>query len=155
MPSRNTISFAYLFLIGLAFNWGALLGWSAVAGSVDWSVAGPLYAGGIAWCVLYDTIYAHQVRASSGGIPQEHAALLIIPRVCGIIGQERRHPRQRQIHRSSVRRPLAYGPHRSRRIFRLPFNLRGIRLGRWTALLPHLVPGRRIPPHMAAPHSQL
>jgi hypothetical protein len=113
-----------------------------VAGSVDWSVAGPLYAGGIAWCVLYDTIYAHQVRASSGGIPQEHAALLIIPRVCGIIGQERRHPRQRQIHRSSVRRPL-------------PFNLRGIRLGRWTALLPHLVPGRRIPPHMAAPHSQL
>lgn len=46
---------------GLAFNWGALLGWSAVAGSVDWSVAAPLYAGGIAWCVLYDTIYAHQV----------------------------------------------------------------------------------------------
>ncbi|KAJ9122111.1 hypothetical protein QFC24_004338 [Naganishia onofrii] len=48
------------FVLGLAFNWGALLGWSAVAGSVDWSVAAPLYAGGIAWCVLYDTIYAHQ-----------------------------------------------------------------------------------------------
>ncbi|KAJ9105413.1 hypothetical protein QFC21_001784 [Naganishia friedmannii] len=46
--------------VGLAFNWGALLGWSAVAGSVDWSIAAPLYAGGIAWCVLYDTIYAHQ-----------------------------------------------------------------------------------------------
>lgn len=49
---------------GLAFNWGALLGWSAVAGAVDWSVALPLYAGGIAWTVMYDTIYAHQVRSA-------------------------------------------------------------------------------------------
>lgn len=46
---------------GLAFNWGALLGWSAVAGSVDWSVCLPLYAGGICWTLVYDSIYAHQV----------------------------------------------------------------------------------------------
>lgn len=52
---------AHHALPGLAFNWGALLGWSAVAGAVDWSVALPLYAGGIAWTVMYDTIYAHQV----------------------------------------------------------------------------------------------
>jgi 4-hydroxybenzoate polyprenyltransferase len=50
---------------GLAFNWGAMLGWSAVAGAVDWSVALPLYAGGIAWTVMYDTIYAHQVSRFS------------------------------------------------------------------------------------------
>ena len=49
-------------IVGLAFNWGALLGWSAVAGSVDWAAALPLYAGGICWTLVYDTIYAHQVR---------------------------------------------------------------------------------------------
>jgi len=46
---------------GLAFNWGALLGWSAVSGTVDWSVCLPLYAGGICWTLVYDTVYAHQV----------------------------------------------------------------------------------------------
>src|ERR1700722_14645138 len=48
-------------MAGIAFNWGALLGWSAVAGSVDWSVCLPLYAGGICWTLVYDSIYAHQV----------------------------------------------------------------------------------------------
>ncbi|KAF8915893.1 4-hydroxybenzoate polyprenyl transferase [Mucidula mucida] len=33
-------------VLGLAFNWGALLGWSAVAGVTDWSICLPLYAGG-------------------------------------------------------------------------------------------------------------
>jgi len=46
---------------GLAFNWGALLGWSAVAGAVNWSVCLPLYAGGVCWTLVYDSIYAHQV----------------------------------------------------------------------------------------------
>jgi 4-hydroxybenzoate polyprenyltransferase len=49
-------------LRGLAFNWGALLGWSAVSGAVDWVICLPLYAGGVAWTLVYDTIYAHQVR---------------------------------------------------------------------------------------------
>ncbi len=47
---------------GLAFNWGALLGWSAVAGTTNWSVCLPLYAGGVCWTLVYDTIYAHQVH---------------------------------------------------------------------------------------------
>lgn len=50
---------------GLAFNWGALLGWSAVAGAVNWSVCLPLYAGGVCWTLVYDSIYAHQVRDKS------------------------------------------------------------------------------------------
>jgi 4-hydroxybenzoate polyprenyltransferase len=48
--------------VGLAFNWGALLGWSAVAGEVNWQVCIPLYAGGVCWTLVYDSIYAHQVR---------------------------------------------------------------------------------------------
>ncbi len=47
-----------LFL-GIAFNWGALLGWAAHAGSLSWPAVA-LYAGGIAWTLFYDTIYAHQ-----------------------------------------------------------------------------------------------
>jgi len=45
--------------LGLTFNWGVLLGYAAVAGTL----AGPaffLYAGCICWTLGYDTIYAHQ-----------------------------------------------------------------------------------------------
>lgn len=49
------------FVLGLAFNWGALLGSSAVLGICDWTVAVPLYLGSICWTIVYDTIYAHQV----------------------------------------------------------------------------------------------
>ena len=45
--------------LGLAFNWGALLAWTAAEGSLGWPAVF-LYAGGIAWTLFYDTIYAHQ-----------------------------------------------------------------------------------------------
>ncbi len=48
-------------MLGLAFNWGALLGWAAVAADLPWP-AFVLYAGGIFWTLGYDTIYAHQDR---------------------------------------------------------------------------------------------
>jgi len=47
--------------LGLAFNWGALLGWAAHAGGLAWPAV-LLYAAGIAWTLFYDTIYAHQDR---------------------------------------------------------------------------------------------
>ncbi len=47
--------------LGLAFNWGALLGWAAHAGSLSLAPV-LLYASGIAWTLFYDTIYAHQDR---------------------------------------------------------------------------------------------
>lgn len=47
-----------LFL-GFAFSWGALMGWAAAFGRLDWAPI-LLYAGGIAWTIGYDTIYAHQ-----------------------------------------------------------------------------------------------
>ncbi|XP_064604542.1 4-hydroxybenzoate polyprenyltransferase, mitochondrial-like isoform X2 [Liolophura sinensis] len=46
--------------LGLTFNYGAILGWSAVQGSCDWPIVIPLYTSGFAWTLLYDTIYAHQ-----------------------------------------------------------------------------------------------
>ena len=45
--------------LGLAFNWGALLAWTAHSGSLGWPAV-TLYAAGIAWTLFYDTIYAHQ-----------------------------------------------------------------------------------------------
>src|SRR4029078_10855371 len=45
--------------LGLAFNWGALVGWSAINDSLAPSAL-LLYLGGISWTPAYDTIYAHQ-----------------------------------------------------------------------------------------------
>jgi 4-hydroxybenzoate polyprenyltransferase len=45
--------------LGLAFNWGALVGYSALAGNLA-PEALALYAAGVFWTLGYDTIYAHQ-----------------------------------------------------------------------------------------------
>ncbi|MFY0658897.1 MAG: 4-hydroxybenzoate octaprenyltransferase [Shimia sp.] len=45
--------------LGLAFNWGALLAWTAHTGSLAWPAV-LLYVAGISWTLFYDTIYAHQ-----------------------------------------------------------------------------------------------
>ncbi|WVZ05465.1 hypothetical protein V8G54_018811 [Vigna mungo] len=37
-----------------------ILGWAAVKGSLDPSIVLPLYASGVFWTLVYDTIYAHQ-----------------------------------------------------------------------------------------------
>ena len=58
-PLMKRITYWPQFVLGLAFNWGALLGWAAVTGTLTWAPA-LLYAGGIAWTLGYDTIYAHQ-----------------------------------------------------------------------------------------------
>ena len=47
------------FVLGLAFSWGALMGWAAEFGDVD-EPAIVLYIGCILWTIGYDTIYAHQ-----------------------------------------------------------------------------------------------
>src|SRR5204863_4416091 len=46
-------------VLGLAFNWGALVGFAAVTGALSWATVA-LYAGGVAWTMVYDTIYAMQ-----------------------------------------------------------------------------------------------
>ncbi|MBL8573605.1 MAG: 4-hydroxybenzoate octaprenyltransferase [Hyphomicrobiaceae bacterium] len=46
-------------VLGLAFSWGALIGWAAVFGRLDWAPV-LVYAANIVWTVGYDTIYAHQ-----------------------------------------------------------------------------------------------
>ena len=60
-PFAKRVTFWPQFVLGLAFSWGALMGWAAVMGRLDLP-AFVLYAGSILWVIGYDTIYAHQDR---------------------------------------------------------------------------------------------
>ncbi|KAF8211259.1 4-hydroxybenzoate polyprenyl transferase [Mycena galopus ATCC 62051] len=73
-------------VLGIAFNWGALLGWSAVAGTVDWNVCLPLYASGVTWTLVYDSIYAHQDKKDDVGVGIRSTALLFGNRTRPILG---------------------------------------------------------------------
>ena len=60
-PLSKRVTYWPQFVLGLAFNWGALLGWAAVREEISLAPV-LLYAGGIFWTLGYDTIYAHQDR---------------------------------------------------------------------------------------------
>lgn len=47
------------FVLGMAFSWGAFLGWAAIYGQLN-SPVFFLYGAGISWTLFYDTIYAYQ-----------------------------------------------------------------------------------------------
>lgn len=61
-------------VLGLTFNWGALVGWSAVTGGLDLPAL-LLYAAGFFWTLGYDTIYAHQDKADDAVIGVRSTAL--------------------------------------------------------------------------------
>jgi 4-hydroxybenzoate polyprenyltransferase len=58
-PFMKRVTWWPQVVLGLAFSWGALMGFAAEFARID-LVALVLYAGSIAWVIGYDTIYAHQ-----------------------------------------------------------------------------------------------
>jgi 4-hydroxybenzoate polyprenyltransferase len=66
-PFMKRITWWPQFFLGLAFNWGALMGYAAARGTIELPAA-LLYAGGIAWTLGYDTIYAHQDKEDDARI---------------------------------------------------------------------------------------
>jgi 4-hydroxybenzoate polyprenyltransferase len=46
-------------VLGLTFKWGALVGWTAARGTLEWPAI-LLYLGCVTWTIAYDTLYAHQ-----------------------------------------------------------------------------------------------
>ena len=58
-PFMKRITWWPQMVLGLAFSWGALMGFAVAFGRLD-ATAQLLYAGSIAWVIAYDTIYAHQ-----------------------------------------------------------------------------------------------
>lgn len=77
-PFMKRISHWPQAVLGLAFNWGALVGWAAVMAGLG---AAPLilYVGAIAWTIGYDTIYAHQDREDDELIGMKSTALRFGP----------------------------------------------------------------------------
>ena len=73
-PFMKQITHWPQLVLGFAFNWGALMGWSAVQGSLSWPPTA-IYAGGIFWTLAYDTIYAHQDRGDDVLIGVKSTAL--------------------------------------------------------------------------------
>ena len=74
-PFMKRVTYWPQIFLGLAFSWGALMGWAAVFGRLDLP-AFLLYAGSIAWVIHYDTIYAHQDREDDALVGLKSTALL-------------------------------------------------------------------------------
>ncbi len=74
-PFAKRITWWPQVFLGLAFNWGALLAWTAHTGSLSLAPV-LLYLGGIAWTLFYDTIYAHQDREDDAMIGIKSTARL-------------------------------------------------------------------------------
>lgn len=77
-PFMKRITYWPQLTLGLAFNWGAMLGWTAVLGSLSWPAL-VLYVAGIAWTLGYDTIYAHQDKDDDALIGVKSTALRFGP----------------------------------------------------------------------------
>src|SRR5438128_10737647 len=74
-PFMKRITYWPQIVLGLAFSWGALMGFAAI----DARLRAPallLYAGSIAWVIGYDTIYAHQDREDDALIGVKSTARL-------------------------------------------------------------------------------
>ena len=74
-PFMKRITWWPQIVLGLAFSWGALMGFAVTFGRID-ATALVLYAGSIAWVVGYDTIYAHQDAEDDALIGIKSTALL-------------------------------------------------------------------------------
>ncbi|KAG8994410.1 Para-hydroxybenzoate--polyprenyltransferase, mitochondrial precursor (PHB:polyprenyltransferase) [Tulasnella sp. 427] len=84
-PFMKRITYWPQAVLGLTFNWGAMLGWAAVAGAVNWAVCLPLYAGGVCWTLVYDTVYAHQDKKDDVKVDIKSTALLFGDRTVPIL----------------------------------------------------------------------
>jgi len=74
-PFMKRITWWPQVVLGLAFSWGALMGFAVTLGRID-AAALALYAGSIAWVIGYDTIYAHQDAEDDALIGIKSTALL-------------------------------------------------------------------------------
>src|SRR3979490_1418356 len=74
-PFMKRITYWPQIVLGLAFSWGALMGFAVTFGRID-ATALVLYAGSIAWVIGYDTIYAHQDTEDDALIGTKSTALL-------------------------------------------------------------------------------
>lgn len=90
-PLMKRITSVPQFILGIAFSWGALMGWASVFRSID-DPALLLFAGSVCWVFGYDTIYAHQDREDDAMVgigstallfgERSHLALVVVYALC-------------------------------------------------------------------------
>ncbi|MGO1120258.1 4-hydroxybenzoate octaprenyltransferase [Rhodovibrionaceae bacterium A322] len=73
-PLMKRITYWPQLWLGLTFNWGAWVGWTASTGEISVTPL-LLYIGGIFWTLGYDTIYAHQDKEDDIMIGVKSSAL--------------------------------------------------------------------------------
>ncbi len=74
-PLMKRITWWPQIVLGLAFSWGALMGFAVTQGRIE-GTALLLYAGSISWVIGYDTIYAHQDAEDDALVGIKSTALL-------------------------------------------------------------------------------
>ncbi|HVV42280.1 MAG TPA: 4-hydroxybenzoate octaprenyltransferase [Nitrobacter sp.] len=74
-PFMKRITYWPQIVLGLAFSWGALMGFAVEFGRVGLPAL-ILYAGSISWVIGYDTIYAHQDTEDDALVGIKSTALL-------------------------------------------------------------------------------
>lgn len=74
-PLMKRITSVPQLVLGIAFSWGALMGWASVFSSIE-DPALLLFAGSVCWVFGYDTIYAHQDREDDAVVGVRSTALL-------------------------------------------------------------------------------
>lgn len=82
--AKRVTSYPQLVL-GLAFNWGALVGWAAITGTIGLPAIA-LYAGCVLWTIGYDTIYAHQDKEDDALLGLGSTALSMGDRTVSFVG---------------------------------------------------------------------
>ncbi|MEM8914762.1 MAG: 4-hydroxybenzoate octaprenyltransferase, partial [Pseudomonadota bacterium] len=75
-PLMKRVTWWPQVFLGLTFNWGALMGWTAVSGRLDPAPI-VLYVAALFWTVGYDTIYAHQDKDDDALIGVKSSALAL------------------------------------------------------------------------------
>ncbi|MDE2029001.1 MAG: 4-hydroxybenzoate octaprenyltransferase [Alphaproteobacteria bacterium] len=74
-PLMKRVTWWPQLFLGLTFNWGVLLGSTAVTGGIDPAHI-VMYAAGVCWTLAYDTIYAHQDARDDAAVGIKSTALL-------------------------------------------------------------------------------
>ena len=75
-PLMKRITWWPQIFLGLTFNWGAIIGWTAVTDSFSIYCI-TLYLGCIFWTVGYDTIYAHQDKIDDEFLGLKSSAIFL------------------------------------------------------------------------------
>ena len=75
-PFMKRITWWPQIFLGLTFNWGAIIGWTAMTNSISiYSII--LYVGCVFWTIGYDTIYAHQDKVDDNFLGLKSSAIFL------------------------------------------------------------------------------